>query len=105
MLSNIEEKGNLLFGMENSNTFLKSSRVLANTIATMPDIEIISAYKSFLRNLEVYGFQGTEENLITSINNIKTIFVDQMFCSGVEVIIHIICYAAVKTSAENMVES
>ena len=36
---------------------------------------------------------------------IKTIFVDEMFCSGVEVIIHIICYAAVKTSAENVVES
>ena len=72
MLSNVEEKGNLLFGMENSNTFLKSARALANTIATMPDIEIISAYKSFLRNLEVYGFQGTEENLITSINVIKT---------------------------------
>ena len=52
MLSNVEEKGNLLFGKENSNTFLKSTRVLANTITTIPDNEVILAYKSFLRNLK-----------------------------------------------------
>ena len=52
MLSNVEEKGNLLFGKENSNTFLKSTRVLANTITTIPDNEFILAYKSFLRNLK-----------------------------------------------------
>ena len=104
MSSNIEEKGNLLFGMENSNTFLKSARALTKTIVTIPDNEIISADKSFLCKFETYGFQGTKESPITSIKIIKTIFVDEMFCSGIEVIIHIICYAAVKTSAENVVE-
>ena len=49
------------------NTFLKSARVLANTIAIIPDNEVILAYKSLLRNLEAYGFQGNKKNLITSI--------------------------------------
>ncbi len=55
--------------------------------------------------MEAYGFQGTEEDQITSMNIIKTILTNEKFCSGVEVIVHIICSAAVKISVESVVES
>ena len=105
MLSNVEKKGSMLFGMESSDNFLKSARALTNTITTIPDHEIISAYKSFLCKLEAYGFQGTAEDPVTSMNIIKTILVNETFCTGVEVIVHIICSAAVKISVESVVES
>ena len=49
VLSNIKEKGSVVFGLQNSAKFLNAVRCITDSVRTISDEDIVKMYRNFLK--------------------------------------------------------
>ena len=99
------EKGPVLVGTLTVDKFIKSAKQITNTIQDIPDDVLKTIFMKFLEVLEEH-IKAKPDKSYSSKELIKDFLnKDLNLYKGVEVVIQIICAAAIKISVESDVES
>ena len=99
----LKAQGSVLVWTLTADSFLESSRKITHTIHVVPDDIFKQSYKEFLKVLECHI---KSKDTLDSKSLIKDFLdTDRKLFKGVEIIVQVLCAAAVKISVESDVES
>ena len=105
MLVNIQKKGVVFYGLENSKLFVTAVRSVTETIDHIDDEELMKSYRIFVKKLDNH-FSKTPIKNIDSKDMIKAFLKKELkLYEDVAVIVNCITVAVVKISVESVVES
>ena len=105
MAVEVKSKGAVLVGLRRAENFVKSVRLITNTLDGIEKTEIKDSFKKFLFKLEEHVKDIAVEKLDSKLLIKDFLRSDKKLYEEVEVIIHCFSAAAVKLSVEGSVES
>ena len=105
MAVDVKSKGAVLVGLNRAENFVKSVRLVTNTLDGITKTEIKDSFKKFLVKLEVHVQNIAVEKLDSKLLIKNFLKSDKKLYEEVEVIMHCFSVAAVKLSVESSVES